>query len=117
MLEKDPGQTAGGIDVKEYEDGWTEDQRGLYDESYAIGYTWADDPGTPVDETQRVLDLAESDDDELGGTELEYPPLVDAVAQATGENVMSVPARRDHPAFRGFVDGARDAVSGDVFGL
>jgi hypothetical protein len=103
--------------VKEYESDWTEDQRGLYDESYAIGYTWATDPDTPVDETQEVLNLAEADDDELGGLDLEYPPLVDAVAEATGEDVMSVPARRDHPAFRGFVDGARDATAGDVFGL
>ena len=103
--------------VKDYAEGWTEDQRGLYDESYAIGYAWADDPDTPTDDTQQVLNLAEADDDELGGIDLEYAPLVDAVAQATGEDVMTVPARRDHPAFRGFVDGARDAVAGDVFGL
>lgn len=103
--------------MKEYEGGWTEDQRGLYDESYAIGHAWADDPDTPVGDTQEVINLAEADDDELGGIDLAYPPLVDAVAQVTGENVTSVPARRDHPAFRGFVDGARDAVAGDVFGL
>lgn len=100
--------------MKEYEGSWTEDQRGLYDESYEIGYAWADDPDTPIDETREVLSLAEADDDELGGLDLEYPPLVDAVAQATGENVMSVPARRDHPAFRGFIDGARDATAGNL---
>lgn len=103
--------------MKEYDDGWTADQRGLYDESYSIGYTWAGDPDTPVDDTQQVINLAEADDEELGGVDLEYPPLVDAVAEATGEDVMSVPARRDHPAFRGFVDGARDATAGEVFGL
>ena len=103
--------------MKEYEDDWTEDQRALYDECYALGEAWAKDPDTPADQLQDVLNLAEADDDELGLVDITYPPLVDAVAEATGEEVTSVTASRDDPAFRGFVDGAREGAEEDVFGL
>ncbi|MEO3745721.1 hypothetical protein [Plantactinospora sp. B5E13] len=103
--------------MKDYDDDWTEDQRALYDECYDLGESWAADPDTPADELQDVLNLAELDEDELGEVDLTYAPLVDAVAEATGEQVTSVTADRDDPAFRGFVDGARDGAEESVFGL
>jgi hypothetical protein len=103
--------------VKDYDDDWSEDQRALYDECYALGESWAADPDTPADELQDVLNLAELDDDELGEVDLTYAPLVEAVAEATGEQVTSVTADRDDPAFRGFVDGTRDGAEETVFGL
>ncbi|MFI6759222.1 hypothetical protein ACIBF5_08775 [Micromonospora sp. NPDC050417] len=103
--------------MPDYDSDWTDDQRGLYDECYSIGHAWATDQDTSADDLQQVLDLAEADDDDLGDVELDYPPLIDAVAEAIGETVTSVTADRDDPAFRGFVDGARDGAAEDVFGL
>ncbi|MEV4626496.1 hypothetical protein AB0J90_09455 [Micromonospora sp. NPDC049523] len=103
--------------MPDYDDDWTDDQRGLYDECYSIGHAWATDQDTSADDLQQVLNLAEADEDDLGDVELDYPPLVDAVAETTGETVTSVTADREDPAFRGFVDGARDGAAEDVFGL
>ncbi|MEQ4300256.1 hypothetical protein ABNF97_02480 [Plantactinospora sp. B6F1] len=103
--------------MRNYDDDWTEDQRALYDECYDLGEAWAGDPETDTDQLQDVINLAEADDDELADVDLNYPPLVDAVAEATGEQVTSVTADRDDPAFRGFVDGVRQGVEEDVFGL
>jgi hypothetical protein len=96
---------------------WTVDQRALYDECHAIGRAWADDPDTPADQLQEVINLAEAEEDDLRGVDIDHPPLIDAVAEATGEDVASVPARPDDPAFAGFVAGVRDGASDDVFGL
>ncbi|MDG4786906.1 hypothetical protein O7626_13355 [Micromonospora sp. WMMD1102] len=103
--------------MRNHDDVWTEDQRALYDECYDLGEAWAADPETDTDQLQDVINLAEADDDELADVELDYPPLVDAVAEATGEQVASVTADRDDPAFRGFVDGVREGAEEDVFGL
>ncbi|MEU4675460.1 MULTISPECIES: hypothetical protein [Micromonospora] len=103
--------------MRNYDDDWTDSQRALYDECYQAGGEWAEDPDTSSDDVQYVINLAEGDDDSLGDAELDYPPLVDAVTQATGENITSVPASHDDPAFRGFLDGVRDAVGDDTFGL
>ncbi|MEV1328666.1 hypothetical protein [Micromonospora costi] len=100
-----------------YDEDWTDSERALYDECYRYGGEWAEDPATPSDDVQHVINLAEADDDSLGDSELDFPPLVDAVTQATGENVTSVPASHHDPGFRGFVDGVRDATEEDVFGL
>ena len=58
------------------------------------------------------------------GTEFVYLETLDTtvrrpsgVPEATGELVTSVTADRDDPAFRGFVDGARQGAEEDVFGL
>jgi hypothetical protein len=96
--------------VKNYDSDWTDDQRALYDECYAIGHAWAEDADTPPDQLQQVLDLAEADDEDLGGLDIDYPPLVDAVAEATGEDVTTVPATHEDPGFRGFAEGARDGA-------
>lgn len=101
----------------EYDTDWTEDQRGLYDECYRVGQEWAEDPDTSPDDIQQVINLAEADDDAFDSAEIDYPPLVDAVTQVTGENVTSVPASHSDPGFRGFVDGVRAAIADDVFGL
>ncbi|MEV4759604.1 hypothetical protein AB0J86_31535 [Micromonospora sp. NPDC049559] len=103
--------------MRNYDDDWSDDQRGLYDESYDIGEAWAKDPDTSSDELQDVINMAEADDDELGDMELTHPALVDAVANATGELQDSITADRDDPAFRGFTDGVRDGAEADVFGL
>ncbi|GAB3818617.1 hypothetical protein [Micromonospora zhanjiangensis] len=103
--------------MKDYHSDWTEEQSAVYDEAYRVGQEWAQDPETPVDEQQRVVNLAEADEDDLADVEIEYQPLVDAVADATGVDLASVPASRDDPGFAGFVDGVRDAVAGDTFGL
>ncbi|MEU5564206.1 MULTISPECIES: hypothetical protein [Micromonospora] len=103
--------------MRNYDDDWTDSQRALYDECYQAGSDWAQDPETPSDDVQYVINLAEGDDDSLGDSELDYPPLVDAVTEATGENITSVPASHDDPAFRGFVDGVRDGIADDTFGL
>lgn len=100
-----------------HDEEWTEEQRALYDECFALGQAWADDPDTPFDQLQEVINLAEADEDDLHGVDIGYPPLVDAVAEATGETVTSVSAHWDDPAFRGFVEGAREGASDDVFGL
>lgn len=103
--------------MPDYDSDWTDDQRGLYDECYSIGHDWAMGQDTSADDLQQVLNLVEADEDDLGDVELDYPPLIDAVAEATGETVTSVTASRADPAFRGFVDGARDGAAEDVFGL
>ncbi|GAA3750720.1 hypothetical protein GCM10022225_38780 [Plantactinospora mayteni] len=103
--------------MRNYDDDWAEDQRALYDECYDLGEAWAGDPATDTDQLQDVINLAEADDDELADVELGHPPLVDAVAEATGEQVTSVTADRNDPAFRGFVDGVRQGAEEDVFGL
>ncbi|MFC7549180.1 hypothetical protein [Plantactinospora sp. GCM10030261] len=103
--------------MKTYHSDWTEEQSAVYDESYGIGQAWARDPETPSEDLQQVVNLAAADDDDLDGVELSYPPLVEAVSDATGRLVESVPAMKHEPGFAGFVDGARDAVSRDVFGL
>nr|MDT0661253.1 hypothetical protein [Micromonospora sp. DSM 115978] len=103
--------------MPDYDEDWTEEQRALYDECYAIGQGWSDDPDTPSDELQEVINLAEADDDDLAGVDIDYAPLVDAVTEATGETATSVPARHGDPAFEGFVAGARDGAADDVFGL
>lgn len=108
----------GAASVRNYDNSWTEDQTGLYDECYTAGHAWAADPDTPTGELQAVLTLAELDDEFLTGEEIDYPPaLVDAVTDAIGESVNTVPATREHPGFRGFVDGARDGAVGEEFGL
>lgn len=103
--------------MPDYDDEWTDDQRALYDECFAIGQAWADDPETPADQLQEVINLAEADEDDLHGVDIDYQPLIDAVTEATGDAVPSVPARRSDPAFQGFVAGARDSAADDVFGL
>ncbi|MFB9234930.1 hypothetical protein ACFFWC_05185 [Plantactinospora siamensis] len=103
--------------MKNYQSDWTEEQSAVYDESYGIGQDWANDPGTPSEDLQQVINLAEADEADLDGMELRYEPLVEAVSDATGRVVESVPATRDDPAFAGFVEGARDAASDDTFGL
>jgi hypothetical protein len=103
--------------VKNYDSDWTDLQTALYDECYDIGHAWATDPDTPADDLQPVLNLAEADDDDLTGAYINYAPLVDAVSDATGQDLTSVPATREDPGFRGFVDGARDGAAEDVFGV
>ncbi|MFD6682222.1 hypothetical protein [Micromonospora parva] len=103
--------------MQSYDDDWTDSQRALYDECYRAGGEWAEDPDTPSDDVQHVINLAEADDDALGDAEIDYPPLVDAVTQASGVTVTSVPASHEDPGFRGFTDGVRDATAEDVFGL
>ena len=100
-----------------YADYWTDGQRAVYDECHRAGGEWANDPDTPTEDVQHVINLAEADDDTLGDAETDYPPLVDAVTQATGAPVTSVPVSHDDPGFRGFVDGVRDATADEVFGL
>ncbi|MBO4207235.1 hypothetical protein [Micromonospora echinofusca] len=100
-----------------YDEDWSADQRALYDECRRAGQEWAADPDTPPDDLQHVINLAEADDDAFDLAEIDYPPLVDAVAEVTGENITSVPASHTDPAFRGFVDGVRETVADDVFGL
>lgn len=103
--------------MKSYDDDWTDGQRAVYDECYRAGGEWAGDPGTPTDDVQFVINFGEADDDTVPDAETDYPPLVDAVTQATGENVTTVPASHSDPGFRGFVDGVRDAMADEVFGL
>lgn len=103
--------------MKDHDTGWTDDQRALYDECYALGEMWAADPDTSADQLGQVLELAEADDDQLHDVELTLPPLLDAVAEVTGEPVYTVTASRRDPAFRGFVDGSRQGAVGEVFGL
>lgn len=103
--------------MESYDSDWTDGQRALYDECHRVGGEWAEDPNTPTDDVQYVINLAEADDDSLSDAELDYPPLVDAVVQATGENVTSVPVSHADPSFRGFVDGVRGATAEEVFGL
>ena len=103
--------------MKSYDEDWTDGQRAVYDECYQAGTEWAGDPDTPTEDVQHVINLEEADEDTLPDAETDYPPLVDAVAQATGENVTSVPTSRSDPGFRGFVDGVRDAMADEVFGL
>ncbi|MEU4380827.1 hypothetical protein [Micromonospora echinofusca] len=103
--------------MESYDEDWTDSQRALYDECHRAGGEWAADPDTPTDDVQHVINLGQADDDTLADAEVDYPPLVDAVTQATGELVTSVPASHDDPGFRGFVDGVRDATADEVFGL
>ncbi|MEV4463902.1 hypothetical protein AB0J51_09785 [Micromonospora echinofusca] len=103
--------------MESYDEDWTDSQRALYDECHRAGGEWAADPDTPTEDVQHVINLGQADDDTLADAEIDYPPLVDAVTQATGELVTSVPASHDDPAFRGFVDGVRDATADEVFGL
>ncbi|MCW3841327.1 hypothetical protein ONA70_14595 [Micromonospora yasonensis] len=103
--------------MQSYDDDWTDGQRAVYDECYRYAAEWVGDPDTPTDEVQHVINLGQADDTSFTDAETDYPPLVDAVTQATGENVTSVPASHDDPAFRGFVDGVRDATADEVFGL
>jgi hypothetical protein len=104
-------------EMESYDQDWTDSQRALYDECYRAGGEWADDPDTPTDDVQHVINLAEAGDDSFSDAEIDFPALVDAVTQASGVNVTSVPARHDDPGFRGFTDGVRDATADDVFGL
>ncbi len=103
--------------VRDYDSDWTDDQRALYDECFALGEMWAADPDTSADQLRQILELAEADEDTLADVEISHPPLLDAVAEVTGETVLSVTADRDDPAFRGFIDGSREGAEGDVFGL
>ncbi|MFE9691815.1 hypothetical protein [Micromonospora sp. NPDC005806] len=103
--------------MKSYDDEWTDGERATYDECYQAGTEWADDLDTPSDDVQHVINMAEADDDSFSDAETDYPPLVDAVTQATGENVTSVPLSHADPGFRGFTDGVRDATADEVFGL
>ncbi|MGR6318394.1 hypothetical protein Q2K19_00830 [Micromonospora soli] len=103
--------------MKSYDEEWTDGERAIYDECYQAGAEWADDPDTPSDDVQHVINLAEADDDVFDDAETDYRPLVDAVTQATGENLTSVPLSHADPGFRGFTDGVRDATAEDVFGL
>ncbi|MEU0154553.1 hypothetical protein [Micromonospora fulviviridis] len=103
--------------MQSYDDDWTDGQRGVYDECYRAGADWAGDPDTPTDDVQQVINLGQADDDAFTDAEIDFPPLVDAVAEATGENVTSVPASHADPGFRGFTDGVRDATADEVFGL
>ncbi|WP_406046017.1 hypothetical protein OG799_16970 [Micromonospora sp. NBC_00898] len=100
-----------------YDEDWTDGQRAVYDECRQAGTEWAGDPDTPSDDVQHVINLAEADDDTFGEAETDYPPLVDAVTQATGATVTSVPLSHHDPGFRGFVDGVRDATADEAFGL
>ncbi len=100
-----------------HHDDWTDGQRAVYDECYRAGTEWGGDPDTPTEDVQHVINLGQADDDAFSDAETDYPPLVDAVTQATGENVTNVPASHADPGFRGFVDGVRDATSDDTFGL
>lgn len=120
VLAHDRGRTAGkgGDSVKNYVEGWSDLQRGLYDEAYDLGLSWSTDPGTSPDEIQELLRLGDAvQSGELAGTELDFSPLVDGVAEATGMDVTTVPADYTDPGFRGFVDGARDGASDDVYGV
>lgn len=104
--------------MKNYVDGWSDFQRGLYDEAYATGLSWSTDPGTSPDDLQRLLQLGYAvQSGELVGGELEFGPLVDGVAEATGVGISTVPADYGDPGFRGFVDGVRDGVPDDVYGV
>ncbi|MFC4145017.1 hypothetical protein ACFO0M_02000 [Micromonospora mangrovi] len=103
--------------MESYADDWTDGQRAVYDECHRAGGEWATDPDTPTQDVQHVINLGQADDDTLADAETDYPPLVDAVTQATGVPVTSVPASHDDPGFRGFVDGVRDATADEVFGL
>lgn len=103
--------------MESYDDDWTDGQRAVYDECYRAGAEWARDPETPTEEVQHVINLGEADDDTLPDAETDFPPLADAVTQATGENVTSVPASHTDPGFRGFLDGVRDAMADEVFGV
>ncbi|MFV2100809.1 hypothetical protein [Micromonospora sp. LOL_024] len=103
--------------MESYHEDWSDSQRALYDECYRAGADWADDPDTPSEDVQQVINMAEADDDTLADVEIDFPSLVDAVTQATGEVVTTVPASHEDPSFKGFVDGARDSTSGEVFGL
>ena len=112
-----PGIREGDASVRNYDDSWTEDETGVYDECYTAGHAWAEDPDTPTGELQAVLELAEQDDEFLTGEDIDHPPaLVDAVTDAIGERVNTVPATREHPGFRGFTDGAHDGAAGEEFG-
>jgi hypothetical protein len=103
--------------VRDYDRGWSEDQTAFYDECYTAGHAWAQDPDTAAGEVRMVVDLAEQDDEFLTGEEISDPPaLVDAVTEAIGEQVSTVPATREHPGFRGFTDGVRDAAAVEEFG-
>ncbi|MCZ7419908.1 MULTISPECIES: hypothetical protein [unclassified Micromonospora] len=115
MLE---GQAAGeGMGMESYHEDWTDSQRALYDECYRAGADWADDPDTPSEDVQHVINLAEADDDTLADAETDFAPLIDAVTEATGEVVATVPASHEDPGFKGFVDGVRDGASDETFGL
>ncbi|SDY37961.1 hypothetical protein SAMN05444365_10267 [Micromonospora pattaloongensis] len=104
--------------MRNYDPGWSDLQRGLYDESYDIGLSWATDPGTSPDDLQRLLELGDTaETGALAGGELDFGPLVDGVAEATGEGVGRVPADFGDPGFRGFVEGARDGAPDDVYGV
>jgi hypothetical protein len=103
--------------VRDYDSTWSEEQTAVYDECYTAGHAWAQDPDTATGEMRAVVELAEQDEESLTGEEIDQPPaLVDAVTDATGEDLTSVPATRENPGFRGFVDGARDAAMVEEFG-
>ncbi|PZM96365.1 MAG: hypothetical protein DIU79_05240 [Actinobacteria bacterium] len=104
--------------MKNYVEGWSDLQRGLYDEAYDIGLSWSKDPSTSPDDLQELLHIGDAvESGELTGAELEFGPLVDGVAEATGVAVATVPADYSDPGFRGFVDGARDGATDDVYGV
>ncbi|GAA4566887.1 hypothetical protein GCM10023176_17960 [Micromonospora coerulea] len=103
--------------MRSYHEDWTDGQRAVYDECHRAGTEWAGDPDTPTEDVQHVINLGQADDDTFADAEIDYPPLVDAVTQATGVTVTSVAASHDDPGFRGFVDGVRDATADEVFGL
>lgn len=104
--------------MRNYDSEWTDLERALYDECYEAGDVWAEDPGTPDEDLQRVLSLADAADaEDPNAADSDFGPLVDAVSEAIGEGVTSVPVTRDDPGFRGFVDGVRDGAADDVFGL
>ena len=99
-----------------YDEDWSEDQRAVYDECYRAGQQWAVDNEADPQEVRRMVALADADPDTLDNSELDMAPLVDAVSDATGEVVTTVTVDASDPAFRGFVDGVRDAAEDDVFG-
>jgi hypothetical protein len=108
----------GSLPVRDYDRNWTEEQTAVYDECYTAGHAWAQDPDTASGELRAVVELAEQDDEFLTGEGIDQPPaLVDAVADATGEDIVTVPATRENPGFRGFIDGARAGAAVEEFGL
>ena len=99
-----------------YDTDWSEDQRAVYDECYRVGQQWAVDNDADPAQVRQMVELANADPDELDNSELDLAPLVDAVSEVTGEVVTTVTVDAGDPAFRGFVDGVRDAAEDDVFG-
>ncbi|MGA3541113.1 hypothetical protein [Melissospora conviva] len=99
-----------------YDTDWSDDQQGVYDDCYRAGQQWAVDNDADPEEVRRMVELANAAPDTLDNSELDIAPLSDAVAEVTGEVVTTVTVDASDPAFRGFVDGVRDAAEDDVFG-